>query len=111
MNSTNGVPTDTSVEWRGLVRTKETGSRRSRTLKDDEGTAQVQAKLADVDGGEQSRYLQIRYWTEESGWTHQVIDPSYPGLAGVIAVGYGETETESWQVARQQVLDAYGVEL
>ena len=39
---------------------------------------------------EDTRYLEIRYWTEEAGWTHLVIDPDLPGIAGIVAVGSDE---------------------
>jgi hypothetical protein len=115
MSSTNGSqPVQTGVKWYGLVRTPENGGRRARTLRDDAGTAQVQAKVTtvhdehDPDG---SRYLQIRFWTEEGGWGHLVIEPGSRGIAGIIGIGYGDGETDSWQMARQQVSDGYGVQL
>ena len=114
MSSSNGTK-PTTVAWRGLVRTPENGSRRSRTLRLDDDSAQVQAKAATVTethSGEQTRYLQVRYWTEETQrWTHQVIDPALCGIASIIAVGYGDTEGESWAMARKHVLDTYEVEL
>jgi hypothetical protein len=98
------------VVYRGLVRTPENGGRRSRTLKLDDDSAQVQAKEAHLPE-EDERFLQLRYYTEESAWTHQVIDPARPGLAGIIAVGYGDTEVESWEMARKAMLDTTGIEL
>src|SRR5437764_918437 len=98
------------VVYRGLVRTPENGGRRSRTLKLDDDSAQVQGKEARLPD-EDERYLQLRYCTAESGWTHQVIDPTRPGLAGIVAVGYGDTEVESWEMAREAFLDATGIEL
>jgi hypothetical protein len=98
------------VVYRGLVRTPENGGRRSRTLKLDDDSAQVQAKEGRLPDGE-GRFLQVRYWTEEGGWTHQVIDPVRPGLAGIIAVGYGDSEAASWEMARTAAYDTTGVEL
>jgi hypothetical protein len=98
------------VILRGLLRTPENGGRRSRTLMLDDGTAQVQCKEARLPGGE-GRYLQLRYWTQEGDWNHLVIDPSRAGVAAIVSVGYGETEVESWEMARLAALETAGVEL
>src|SRR5215211_5186023 len=95
------------VQYTGLCRTPENGGRRSRTLRLDDDTAQVQAKEAKLldpprsDDEGPSRYLQLRYWTAEAGWTHLVIDPRYAGIAGIVSVGHDEvTEHDSWEMAR-----------
>jgi hypothetical protein len=114
MLSNNSSQLARATKWYGLVRSPENGGRRSRTLRNDGETAQVQAKMtaiASAVGDDLGRMLQLRYWTEEGGWNHIVIDPDRPGLAGIIAVGYGEKEAESWAMARQAVLDSYNVEL
>lgn len=113
MSSSNSVQPAAAVKWYGLVRSPESASRRSRTLRNDGETVQVQAKVAVVvePDGSDSRMLQIRFWTDEGGWNHFVIHPNQPGLAGLIAVGYGDKESESWEMARQHALDGYNVEL
>ena len=99
------------VKYRGLMRTAENGSRRSRTLMLDDGTAQVQAKEARIIATS-NRYLQVRYWTEEAGWTHLVVDPSCSGMASIIAVGYDDShEDKSWDMAKAAARDTAGVEL
>jgi hypothetical protein len=107
----------TEVRWDGLVRTAENGGRRSRTLRPkdvNDESVQVQAKVATISGGDADgdRYLQIRWWTEESeSWTHLLIDPGYPGLAAVQSVGHGRTETESWARCSESFFDATGIKL
>lgn len=99
------------VKYRGLMRTAENGSRRSRTLMLDDASAQVQAKEARIVATD-GRYLQVRYWTEEAGWTHLVVDPSCSGLASIIAIGYDQThEDQSWKMAKTAARDTAGVEL
>src|SRR4051812_16237111 len=99
------------VKYRGLMRTAENGSRRSRTLMLDDESAQVQAKEAHLVATD-DRYLQVRYWTEEAGWTHLVVDPTCSGLASVIAIGYDDThEDKSWDMAKAAARDTAGVEL
>lgn len=103
-----------ATKWYGLVRSPENGGRRSRTLRNDAETAQVQAKLAGVtaaDGTDLGRMLQLRFWTVEGCWNHIVIDPDRPGLAGIVSVGYGDKESESWEMAREAALHGYNVEL
>jgi hypothetical protein len=114
MSTTKGSEPYKAISTHGLVRSPENGGRRSRTLRDDAQTAQVQAKITTIvepGTGEESRILQLRFWTAEGGWNHLVIDPSLPGVAGLAAVGYGDTEAASWQMARKNALDGYGVEL
>jgi hypothetical protein len=114
MQSNTSSQSAKAAKWYGLVRSPENGGRRSRTLRNDGETAQVQAKvaaIAGVGGTDLGRMLQLRFWTEEGGWNHIVIDPDRPGLAGIVAVGYGGKETESWEMARQSALDGYNVEL
>ncbi len=114
MSSSNSQQPMKASGWHGLFRSPENGGRRSRTLRDDDETAQVQAKLTTVTDpktDDESRILQIRFWTEEGSWNHLVIDPNGPGLAGLVAVGYGRTETESWEMARKHALEGYGLDL
>lgn len=119
MSSTNGIRPNVAEEWHGLVRSPENGGRKSRTLRDTDdlqkdATVQVQAKVAKMvqpDGTDRGRMLQIRYWTEEGHWGHIVIDPNLPGVSGVVAIGYGEREKDSWAMARQAAFDGYNVEL
>lgn len=100
-----------NVKYRGLTRTTENGSRRSRTLMLDDGTAQVQAKEARI-VATNNRYLQVRYWTDEAGWTHLVVDLSCSGMASIIAVGYDELhEDKSWDMAKTAARATAGVEL
>jgi hypothetical protein len=114
MQSNTSPQSAKAAKWYGLVRSPESGGRQSRTLRNDGETAQVQAKVAAIaaaDGIDLGRMLQLRFWTEEGGWNHIVIDPDRPGLAGIVAVGYGGKETESWDMARQGALDGYNIEL
>jgi hypothetical protein len=112
MSSSNNHEPMKASAWHGLVRSPESGGRRSRTLRDDAESAQVQAKLTTVTDpktDDESRILQIRFWTEEGGWNHLVIDPNLPGLPGLVAIGYGRTESDSWEMAREHALDGYGI--
>lgn len=109
----------TEVHWQGLVRTAESGGRRSRTLRpqeDGDESVQVQAKTATIPDpdrpGETRRFLQIRWWTEESeAWSHLLIDVDFPALAGVRSVGHGRTESGSWKACSDSFYDATGIRL
>lgn len=98
------------ISWRSFMRTKESGGRRSRTLKLDDDSGQLQGKEARVDNG--LRFFQVRWWTKETdSWTHLVIDPTKKGLDAVAAVGSGRQEPESWDQARAAFKASRGIEL
>jgi hypothetical protein len=105
------------VQWEGLVRTRENGSRRSRTLRpqaEGDESAQVQAKVATIIGGGKDgrRFMQVRWWTEESeSWTHMITDTRRPGLAGIQSVGHGRTEAESWKQCADSFFESTGIRL
>ena len=70
-----------AAKWYGLVRSPESGGRRSRTLRNDGETAQVQAKvaaMAQADGTDLGRVLQLRFWTQEGGWNHTLTARGWP---------------------------------
>ena len=93
------------------MRTKESGGRRSRTLKpgDDSGD-QLQGKAAQVQDG--PRFFQPRWFTEAADmWTHLVVDPERSGLDAIVAIGTGRTEPESWEMARAMLKASRGIEL
>lgn len=99
--------------WRGFIRTKESGGRRSRTLKLHDGSGQVQAKEArrEIETLKE-RFFQVRWWAEETDcWTHLVVDPKKKGLDSIVAVGCDHNEKVSWEQARQAAKSARGIEL
>jgi hypothetical protein len=116
MSSNKSNPT---VKWESLKRGDENGSRRSRTLRDEQSGTQLQGKRAYLDVDEDGvhvaeedavgtcTYLQIRALTP-SGWLHYIIDTDRPGIAGIVGIGYGLTEPESWDMAREQARGGTG---
>src|SRR3954453_8159847 len=99
-----------NISWRSFMRTKESGGRPSRTLKLDDSSAQLQGKEARLAGG--PRFLQVRWWTEESdAWTPLVIDPTKTGLDAIAAAGTGKHEPDSWEQARAAFKASRNIEL
>jgi hypothetical protein len=66
----------------------------SRQLRDRERRFQVGAKVRT--NGQYEGWLFITVRSDESGWTHLVLDPDHT----VVAQSYGTTKLESWDMVR-----------